>query len=136
PVHDCGCFGDAVVISNWATFWKNVVLVVLIALIFIFLNTYRCRLTKTCQWIIEGFTVLCALGLAGYCYRTLPIVDFRPYHIGADIRKGMEIPEDAEQDVYDTKLIYEKNGVQKDSPSTIILRTIPHGASWTRSRCL
>lgn len=114
PVHDCGCFGDAVVISNWATFWKNVVLVVLIALIFIFLKTYRCRLTKTCQWIIEGFTVLCALGLAGYCYRTLPIVDFRPYHISADIRKGMEIPEDAEQDVYDTKLIYEKNGVQKE----------------------
>jgi hypothetical protein len=54
------------------------------------------------------------LGLAGYCYRSLPIVDFRPYHIGADIRKGMEIPDDAEQDVYDTKLIYEKNGVQKE----------------------
>ncbi|MBO7338372.1 MAG: DoxX family protein [Paludibacteraceae bacterium] len=114
PVHDCGCFGDAIVLDNWTTFWKNVVLIALIVLIFAFLKTYRCRLTKTCQWIIEGFTVLFAIGLAGYCYCSLPIVDFRPYHIGADIRKGMEIPDDAEQDVYDTKLIYEKNGEQKE----------------------
>lgn len=126
PVHDCGCFGDALVISNWATFWKNIVLVILISLIFIFIKSFHSHTSKTCQWIIEFFTLVFALCLGMYCYRMLPIVDFRPYHIGADIKKGMEIPDDAESDVYDTKLIYEKNGVQKE----FTIDNYPKDTSW------
>ena len=53
-------------------------------------------------------------GMTLYCYHELPVFDFRPYHIGADIRKGMEIPEGAKPTVYETRFNSSKNGVEKE----------------------
>ena len=53
-------------------------------------------------------------GMTLYCYRELPVFDFRPYHIGADIRKGMEIPEGEKPTVYETRFILQKDGVEKE----------------------
>lgn len=116
PVSDCGCFGDALVISNWATFWKNIVLSVLIAVIVVvaFKTGHKSKFSAPCQWIIECFSFFFSVAMSAYCYHSLPIVDFRPYKIGTDIEASMDIPDDAEPDAYETKLIYSKNGVQKE----------------------
>jgi uncharacterized membrane protein YphA (DoxX/SURF4 family) len=115
PVTDCGCFGDAIVISNWATFWKNIVLDVLILVIWM-LHKKCCRV-----WLMPipscVATALCALipitiGIHSLC--NLPIIDFRPYKIGNDILEGMELPEGAVRDQYRTTFIYSRDGVEQE----------------------
>ena len=107
PMTDCGCFGDALVITNWQTFFKNVVLI--IAALFVFLwhkHMSRFYSLHYRSWIVI-FTILFILSVSFYCVRYLPILDFRPYKIGKNIPEQMQIPEGASHDIYETKLIYE-----------------------------
>jgi len=114
PVSDCGCFGDALVLTNWQTFWKNIVL---LALVIVLLVCHKAIPQLFSSWA-ELCIALLALISGGcimlYSYNHLPPMDFRPYKIGNNIPELMEIPEDAEHDVYETTLIYEKDGVQQE----------------------
>ena len=128
PISDCGCFGDALVLTNWQTFWKNIVLLTLV----IILLLCRKAIPQTFSWWAELVIALLALVsggvIMGYSYTHLPPLDFRPYKIGNNIPALMEIPEDAEPDVYETTLIYEKDGVQQE----FTLENYPKGDStWT-----
>lgn len=114
PISDCGCFGDAVTLTNWETFWKNVLLLIAAASVFQWGNRITPLVTKRFDWLVALYTFLYISGMTLYCYRELPVFDFRPYHIGADIRKGMEIPEGAKPTVYETRFILQKNGVEKE----------------------
>jgi len=112
PVKDCGCFGEAIIISNWATFFKNVPL--LAASIFIYL--YHKRLTTffsyRAYWFVVLFTYFFCMAFCYNNYAHLPIKDFLPYKVGLNIPKLMEIPEDAPKDEY--LFVYEKDGVKKE----------------------
>ncbi|GHV09590.1 hypothetical protein FACS1894162_0430 [Bacteroidia bacterium] len=138
PVSDCGCFGDALILTNWQTFYKNIVL--LAAAICVFykycgLNpqSHEKELTAGRGWQIKSamtvliITVIFILGISLYCYRYLPILDFRPYKIGNNIYKLREIPEDAEPDVYETTLVYEKDGVKQ----SFSIENYPKDETWT-----
>lgn len=114
PISDCGCFGDAVVLTNWQTFWKNCFLLLAAVSVFKWRNCITPLITKRFDWLVVLYTFLYILGMTLYCYRELPVFDFRPYHIGADIRKGMEIPEGAQPTVYETRFILKKDGVEKE----------------------
>ena len=105
PVSDCGCFGDALVLTNWQTFWKNIVLLVL-AIIVLLWNKCEPHLKVMHQWGIVFGTVMVVIGFMIYTLLHLPIIDFRPYKIGNNIPEQMEIPEGAEVDQYDIRLIY------------------------------
>lgn len=114
PVSDCGCFGDALVISNWATFWKNIVFSIL-AIIVYYLRKYSPNLfSQRTDWIIAIYAGCFSICVSLYCLVNLPIIDFRPYKNGTNIPQSMEIPDGAEPDLYETTLIYEKDGVQKE----------------------
>ena len=113
PISDCGCFGDALVLTNWQTFGKNVVLLTC-AIVLIITPWAMVRfLTKKMEWTLSNYCIVFALALAGYCLATLPIIDFRPYKIGNNIREGMEIPEGAKPTIFDTRFIMEKDGVKQ-----------------------
>lgn len=112
PVSDCGCFGDALVISNWATFWKNIVIDVLILFMWLFRNDSRKWLSMFKSWSITIVSTLAIICFGIYAIDHLPIIDFRPYKIGTDILKAMELPEGAQPDVYETTFIYSKDGEQ------------------------
>ena len=114
PVTDCGCFGDALVISNWATFFKNIVLISLIILILVYHTKFRPFLSLKVQQIGVVTFIAAGILLSIYSYRHLPMIDFLPYKTGVNIPKAMEIPENAPSDVYKTNFIYEKDGVQKE----------------------
>ena len=114
PVTDCGCFGDALVISNWATFFKNIVLISLIILILVYHTKFRPFLSLKVQQIGVVTFIAAGILLSIYSYRHLPMIDFLPYKIGVNIPKAMAIPENAPSDVYKTNFIYEKDGVQKE----------------------
>lgn len=113
PVSDCGCFGDAIVLTNWQTFGKNVALL-LMAIITLIGNKYICRvISERLQWLVFVYTAISIVAFIPYSLRHLPVVDFRPYHVGANIIEGMTIPEDAPQDEYETLFILEKDGEQR-----------------------
>ena len=114
PISDCGCFGDAVTLTNWETFGKNVFLLIAAASVFKWGNRITPLVTKRFDWLVAMYAFLYISGMTLYCYHELPVFDFRPYHIGADIRKGMEIPEGAKPTVYETRFILQKNGVEKE----------------------
>ena len=114
PVSDCGCFGDALVLTNWQTFGKNVVLLIA-ALIICWQPLDMARMiSKTNQWIVLNYAALFILFVAGYCLYDLPMFDFRPYHVGANIQEGMEVPEGAQQPQFETTFILEKDGQRKE----------------------
>ncbi len=114
PVSDCGCFGDALVITNWQTFFKNLVLLAMAILLFAQRKKIKTHYHTGVQWIIMFVVGFASLGLGFYCLKTLPIIDFRPYHIGANIAEGMIVPEDAPKPVIESTFIYEKDGKQKE----------------------
>jgi len=129
PVSDCGCFGDALVLTNWQTFWKNIVLLTLV----IILLVCRKAIPQTFVWQAELSVALLAVAgsfaLMEYSYLHLPPMDFRPYKVGNNIPTLMEIPEDAEPDVYETTLIYaDAEGNEQE----FTLENYPKGDStWT-----
>lgn len=114
PVSDCGCFGDALVLSNWETFFKNIILFALVIYLFVIRKKLHAIQPALTEWMILGAFLLFILGISEYSLRHLPLIDFRPYHIGASIPDGMKIPEDAPRDEYKTVLIYEKDDIQKE----------------------
>lgn len=114
PVTDCGCFGDAIKLSNWQTFFKNIALLVLVIPLLISGTRFINASGKIREWIILTISSLLFILFTIYNYRHLPLVDFRPYTIGTDIEQGMTIPDDAPVDEYDIKLLYEKDGVIKE----------------------
>lgn len=71
-------------------------------------------ISRTNQWIAINFTILYILATSAYSLYTIPPFDFRPYHVGANIQKGMEIPKGAKQPQYETTFILKKNGVEKE----------------------
>ena len=114
PVSDCGCFGDAVTLSNWETFGKNVILWIMA----IFLLAHRRRIfplvTVRLDWLIALYSSVYIFCVIVYSYQNLPLFDFRPYHIGADIKAGMSIPEGKEPTEFETRFILQKNGEEKE----------------------
>ncbi len=125
PVSDCGCFGDALVISNWATFYKNIVLTALTVIILVFNKKILPLFITRIQTILAILFIGVGISLSVYCYRHLPIIDFRPYKIGVNIPDAMVVPEDAIPDKYSTTFIYKKNGVEKE----FTLQNYPKGDS-------
>ena len=113
PISDCGCFGDAIVMTNWQTFYKNVVLCVVLAIIALLQNQSRPWLSNMGASIVTLLPILISFGISIYCYNLLPILDFRPYKKGNNIIEGMQIPEDAPLDKYETTFFYEKDGVEQ-----------------------
>ena len=114
PVKDCGCFGDAVVLTNWQTFGKNVVLLICAVVIARWPLKMVRFISESNQWIVINFTFVFILLSSMWSLYDLPQFDFRPYHVGANIKKGMEIPEGAPQPQFETTFILEKNGEQKE----------------------
>ena len=110
PISDCGCFGDAIVLTNWQTFWKNVVLLVCAALIaWQPLDMLR-FVSRTNQWIVMNFTALFILIVAGTSLYKLPYFDFRPYHIGTDLRKGWQQMMEGEESPYTDLFMQSEDG--------------------------
>ena len=128
PVSDCGCFGDAIILTNWQTFWKNVVLITLAILLVLLRKSVNPLWRGYMEVIIAFIAASITFAFMEYTYRHLPMVDFRPYKIGNHLPTLMEYPEDAAPDVYEYSFVYAKDGVEQ----TFTLENYPKGDStWT-----
>jgi len=116
PVTDCGCFGDALTLTNWQTFYKNIFLLALAITVVGFRKQFGPADVSLIAAVMAGATVFVFAYLIDYSYKHLPIIDFRPYKVGTNIPEGMRMPADAPHDQYANVFVYEnlKNGRQKE----------------------
>lgn len=114
PVKDCGCFGDALKLTNGETLLKNIVLSACAALVAWRPVDMARFISRSNQWIVRYYTVAYIIITSVYCLYTLPIFDFRPYHVGMNIKQGMEIPEGAEQPEFESTFLLRKNGETRE----------------------
>ncbi len=90
PVEDCGCFGDALKLSPWGTFFKNLALLPLAVVVW-----YRYRPDKVLAFTKLEVFLTClfftiGMGVGTYCYYHLPLIDFLPYRVGVNIYDEMQ----------------------------------------------
>jgi len=112
PVSDCGCFGDAFIISNWATFWKNVLLSICIVWLICYNRRVHWLVTPALQWLAFTASVLFIGVIEVIGYYGQPLLDFRPYKVSTVL-----ISESSEYDTANEPqiiFIYEKDGVKKE----------------------
>jgi len=111
-VKDCGCFGDAMPLTPWQSFYKDAVLLALILLLF-----FKSKLITPLfnpishRWIIFLSFMLCFL-FAYYVLMHLPLIDFRAYKIGNNLLEEMNVPDDAEKATYKYQWKFNKGGEQ------------------------
>ena len=112
-VSDCGCFGDALVLDNWGTFYKNVVIDIFVVLLLISMKAQKAYFSKKVEWMVIGLFAISTFAFELYNYRHLPMIDFMPYKVNANIPEQMVLPKDAVTDSTVIQFIYEKDGVKK-----------------------
>ena len=101
PISDCGCFGDALVLTNWQTFWKNVVLLAASVLVWRYPLDMARFISRSNQWIVMNYSAFFILVIiSGRSLYALPQFDFRPYHIGTNLREGWQRMMDGEDSPY------------------------------------
>ncbi|MBP5687657.1 MAG: DoxX family protein [Muribaculaceae bacterium] len=108
-VPDCGCFGDAIKLTNWQTFWKNVALTVAILYLLFHNKSVPSLYGPAIQWVVMLLTFILGLSIAYMSYSTQPLIDFRPFKVGTKIASPLS-PVGENDFVY----IYEKDGVQQE----------------------
>lgn len=108
PVTDCGCFGDALVIENWETFYKNLVFTGFGILVFLNRKWFSSLEKSKGPLIFSLLVCMLYIGMVYHSYKHLPLLDFRPYKVGTNIPEAMSIPDDAPQEVYEN-IFYYKN---------------------------
>lgn len=113
-VTDCGCFGDAIKLTPWESFTKDVILMVFVLHLLCHHKRYEPVLrTREGHAVIAGITLLSTF-LGIYAIRHLPFIDFRAYRIGNNIPEQMTLPANAKRDSVVMTFIYEKAGERKE----------------------
>jgi len=125
-VHDCGCFGDAWILTNWETFFKNLIILVPSIFLFVKRNSFSSAFSCKIDIAIATTVFLTGISISVYAYLHLPQHDFRPYKIGTNIPEAMTVPEGAPQPVYETYLYYKKDGETKE----FTMETYPKEPGW------
>lgn len=135
-VQSCGCFGDAIPLTPWQSFSKDLVLLLLIVYIFINRNLITPLFSKKTESVILLLATVFSFGVGIYTYNFLPVIDFLPYKVGANLPNEMKIPANAVPDEYEitynlhnkktgdkrsiTNKEYLKSGIWKDENWEIV----------------
>ena len=112
-VTDCGCFGDAIKLTPWESFNKDVVLLVLILFLFFGSHYIKPFFTKKMRSILVYGSFAGCLAFGYWVLMHLPVKDFRPYKIGANITEGMSVPEGAPEAIFEYDWKFNQNGEDK-----------------------
>ena len=113
-VKDCGCFGDALKVTPWQSFTKDVVLLFFILILFFNNKLIKPLFSNNLQNILfYGTIVLCSF-MGFWVLNHLPLIDFRPYKVANNIQLGMQIPDGAEKSVVEMVFIYKVDGLDKE----------------------
>ncbi len=112
-VTDCGCFGDALKLTPWQSFTKDIILLLLILILFKGQQYIKPFLGANSKRIITVIALLLCTLYANYVLRHLPVIDFRPYKLGTNIEEGMSVPEGAPRAIHDYAWKFTIKGEEK-----------------------
>ena len=114
-VTTCGCFGDFLVLKPWTSFWKDVALLILIALLISGKESIDNLFSEMITMSLTAIAIILSFAFPIYAYRNLPPLDFRAYKIGDNIKTNMQAGADYKPAEYESGFIYEnlKTGEQK-----------------------
>lgn len=112
-VTDCGCFGDAIKLTPWESFTKDIVLLVLILVLFAGKQYITSLFGAKTERIIFILTLVACIVYANHVLRHLPVFDFRPYKIGVNIEEGMGFPADAPKPIYEYAWTFNVKGKEE-----------------------
>ncbi|NND16000.1 MAG: DoxX family membrane protein [Eudoraea sp.] len=112
-VTDCGCFGDAIKLTPWESFTKDVILLVLILILWWGKHWITPLLDGRKRTWVMGFALVLCSWFAYHVYNHLPTLDFRAYKVGVNIEEGMTIPEDAPKSIFEYAWKFNSNGEEK-----------------------
>ncbi|KAA8486732.1 putative membrane protein YphA (DoxX/SURF4 family) [Arcticibacter tournemirensis] len=132
-VKTCGCFGDAIPLTPWQSFGKDLILLVFILVVFVKRKRIYPVFGDQAMNVLLLIVVLLSFGSGIYTYNFLPVIDFLPYHKGANLPAYMRVPPGAPQDVYEINytLKNKKTGETKKMTDKEYLKTeIWKDANW------
>ena len=112
-VKDCGCFGDALKLTPWESFWKDVTLLIFILILFVGVKHVKPIFSKFGVTIVALLSFLGSLWFGYHVLMHLPAKDFRAYKVGANIQEGMSVPDDAPKPVVEYYWTFNVNGEEK-----------------------
>ena len=112
-VTDCGCFGDAIKLTPWESFSKDVILLIMIAFLFVKKDLVNPIINSNVQKLIIGTSLIVCFYIAYFVLNHLPILDFRAYKIGDNIIENMRIPDDAPKDIYEYEWLFSEGDETK-----------------------
>ncbi|MFT7052174.1 MAG: putative membrane protein YphA (DoxX/SURF4 family)/peroxiredoxin [Psychroserpens sp.] len=112
-VKDCGCFGDFLKLSPWQSFWKDVILLVMIIILFIGQRHIKPIFSKFGLTVTALLSFIVCLWFGYHVLMHLPTFDFRAYKIGDNLQENMQLPADAQKSVTDYVWTYKINGEEK-----------------------
>ena len=113
-VKDCGCFGDALKLTPWESFTKDLILLVLILILFFGLKHIKPIFTKLPTTVIAFLSFIVSLWFGYHVLMHLPSIDFRAYEIGKNIQDGMVVPENAQKPVLEYTWTFNVNGEEQE----------------------
>jgi uncharacterized membrane protein YphA (DoxX/SURF4 family) len=126
-VKDCGCFGDALKLTPWQSFTKDIVLLFFILILYFNRKLIQPLFNNNVQNIVIYASIVLSSLLGVLVLNHLPLIDFRPFKVGNNIQKGMRIPDSAEKSVVEMVFIYKVGGVDKEFTEKDLMN-IPEGA--------
>jgi hypothetical protein len=109
PEMDCGCFGEAIHLTHWQTFLKNIVLMALLSAYYF--PSRHIGTTKKKKYISFALVTVSVMAFTAYSLRYIPLIDFTAYKPGAELQAGARINAD---EMYESVFTYEKDGVQEE----------------------
>lgn len=128
-VKDCGCFGDALHLTPWQSFSKDLVLLFFILILFFNKKLIKPLFANKVQNILVFASLVLCSFMGYWVLNHLPLKDFRPYKVGTNIRTSMEIPDNAPKSVVEMVFIYKVNGVDKEFTEKDLM-SLPAGATF------
>ena len=125
-VTDCGCFGDAIKLTPWESFTKDVILLIMISFLFLRINFIQPLFNSITEKYVIGFSLIICFAITYRVLNHLPILDFRAYKIGDNLMENMTIPDDAPKDFYE----YNWEFIDGDEKKTIVTNGEYPNVSW------
>ena len=113
-VKDCGCFGDAIKLTPWGSFRKDLVLLVLVLILFAGIKYIKPIFSKLPNAIIALLSFIVSLWFGYHVLMHLPAIDFRAYSIGSNIQEGMAIPDNAPKPILEYTWTFKVNGEEQE----------------------